>query len=186
MVSVDPYYCRDNFETVGYSNVFNSNQEELQGSRRKFFLIDSAEINREDSNAELKTIKGTMSIHCAMPSTGNHHSIVTRQLSCACTYCIHGAGICCANTEVGGQWSETRLVPSTPERTLTPVIDSSVDDGSSSAQETTHPTVTDSSVKNGSFVMIHPAEQGYDYYILQCKSNYVFLVLDLFTNNSIR
>ena len=168
-------YCRDNLETISHKN--------CDGSTRKFFYVETDDIVHKECNKYLKTVVGTMSIHCVKPDV-QQHCIATRELSCACKYCIHKVGEFCTNQNVVGCWSTSKMM--TPEQwenfhpsvlppqntNETHVLEE--DNLNIQALEVeNNPGVESTSVEDGSFVLIRPAEKGYDYYLIRCQGKFV-------------
>jgi len=85
-------YCVANLETVG-DGLFASRRKDYDSSRRKFFFLESSEIVRSENLENVNAVEGTMQIHSVRESSLRKTAIETRQLSCACGYCMYSEGI---------------------------------------------------------------------------------------------
>lgn len=101
-------YCISNLQQVGQS-VFQSRTEAYKQASRAFFFVASSDIKRNRPDREVAPVKGTMKVHSVAP-TGVPYNIRIRELSCFCTHCRFGQGLCDNEGLVGG-WEPVTLMP---------------------------------------------------------------------------
>jgi len=182
-------YCLANLETVG-DGPFASRLKEYKNSRRKFFYLDSCEIIRSENLPHIKAVKGTMVIHCVVASTSRNTAIESRQLSCACNYCMYNEGAGCINEHITGKWSVIDVMTTSQhgdvedDSSAHELSSDSEDDASDISEANVEEDATNMKVivDDTCFVLVRPAEEFYDYYLIKCAGT-IYMMLIKVTNS---
>ena len=77
--------------------------------KREFILVRKGDIDRSKKSREVKTVKGTRTLHCVTSVKGG--TVKTRQLSRYCTGCMNSGD--CLHTDYVDPWKLTKLQPVT-------------------------------------------------------------------------
>ena len=99
-------FCEKYLTVVGQSS-YQSRREEYADSMRSFIYIESSEINRQETNSDVKPLPGCRMLH-SIRNTKSSRELKVRQLSCYCESCVRGHRDC-RNEEHVQQW-ETRIL----------------------------------------------------------------------------
>ena len=106
-------FCEAELSDVGKS-VFPSQVQKYTNSSRSFFYCEAKDTNRDRQDRNVKTVKGTMEVHC-VNGTGEPYQVKMRNLTCTCDFCWFHVGDNCQDTQYVGTWQNVKLQLKCPD-----------------------------------------------------------------------
>lgn len=83
------------------------------GSKRRFFLVDKRDINRDRGQTNITTLQGCRKLHQIVNIPSSPYELMVKKLSCYCENCRNGKTKDCPNKEYTGEYQHKILKRST-------------------------------------------------------------------------